>query len=82
MQRHGLRQKVLASADAALADSLKKVVGFRNVAIRDHQRLNLDIVRRIVAGHLSDFLAFAQVLLRPCIGTPSLGARPPRTFRL
>ena len=50
--------------DAALADRMKKMVGFRNVAIHDYQKLNLDIVRRIVVDHLDDFLAFAQLLLR------------------
>ena len=51
--------------DARLAERLKKMVGFRNVAIHDYQKLNLDIVRRIVLEHLDDFLAFGQVLLRP-----------------
>jgi uncharacterized protein YutE (UPF0331/DUF86 family) len=51
--------------DAGLADRLRKMVGFRNVAIHDYQALNLDIVRRIVAHHLHDFLAFTDVLLRP-----------------
>ena len=49
--------------DAALADRMKKMVGFRNVAIHDYQKLNLDIVRRIVVDHLDDFLAFARLLL-------------------
>ena len=51
--------------DAALADRLRKMVGFRNVAVHDYQKLNLEIVRRIVVDHLDDFLAFARVLLRP-----------------
>ena len=50
--------------DAALAERMKKMVGFRNVAIHDYQKLNLDVVRRIVTEHLDDFLAFAQRLLR------------------
>ena len=48
-----------------LADRLRKMVGFRNVAIHDYPKLNLDIVRRIIVDHLDDFLAFAQLLLRP-----------------
>ena len=40
------------------------MVGFRNVAIHEYQKLNLEIVRRIVVEHLDDFLAFAGVLLR------------------
>ena len=50
--------------DPHLADRLKKMVGFRNVAIHDYQKLNLDIVRRIIVDHLDDFLAFTQLLLR------------------
>lgn len=50
--------------DAALADQMKKMVGFRNVAVHDYQRLNLEIVRRIVREHLDDFLAFTRLLLR------------------
>jgi uncharacterized protein YutE (UPF0331/DUF86 family) len=46
-----------------LADRLKKMVGFRNIAVHDYQRLSLDIVRQIVAQHLDDFLAFTRVLL-------------------
>ena len=49
--------------DIQLADRLKKMVGFRNVAVHDYQKLNLDIVRRIVVDHLDDFLAFTRVLL-------------------
>lgn len=49
--------------DAELADRLKKMVGFRNIAVHAYQRLNLDIVRQIVAKHLDDFLEFTRVLL-------------------
>lgn len=50
--------------DPELSDRMKRMVGFRNVAVHDYQRLSLDIVRAIVANHLDDFLAFAQVVLR------------------
>ena len=49
--------------DADLSIRLKKMVGFRNVAVHDYQKLNLDIVRRIVSDHLDDFLTFTRVLL-------------------
>ena len=49
--------------DIQLAGRLKKMVGFRNVAVHDYQKLNLDIVRRIVVDHLDDFLAFTRLLL-------------------
>ena len=50
--------------DTHLADRMKKMVGFRNVAVHDYQKLSLEIVRRIVVDQLDDFLAFTQVLLR------------------
>jgi uncharacterized protein YutE (UPF0331/DUF86 family) len=50
--------------DPALATRLKKMVGFRNVAVHDYQKLNLDIVRRILLEHLDDFLAFTRLRLR------------------
>jgi uncharacterized protein YutE (UPF0331/DUF86 family) len=55
---------MLATADKldrTLADGLKRMVGFRNVAVHDYQRLNLDIVRAILARDLDDLLAFAKV---------------------
>jgi uncharacterized protein YutE (UPF0331/DUF86 family) len=45
--------------DASLAGQLQRMVGFRNVAVHDYQKLNLDIVQAIVEHHLEDFLAFA-----------------------
>lgn len=51
--------------DAGLADRMRKMVGFRNVAVHDYQRLNLDIVVAIVREHLDDFLAFTSAVLRP-----------------
>ncbi len=49
---------------AGLATRLKKMVGFRNVAVHDYQRLNLDVVRSILTEHLSDFLEFSRFLLK------------------
>lgn len=50
--------------DTDLAQRLKKMVGFRNVAVHDYQKLNMGIVRRIVAEQLDDFLEFSRRLLR------------------
>ena len=50
--------------DASLAARLKRMVGFRNVAVHDYQKLNLDIVRHILVERLDDFLEFTRVLLR------------------
>lgn len=50
--------------DASLSDRMKRMVGFRNVAVHDYQRLSLDIVRSIVRERLDDFIEFARVVLR------------------
>lgn len=48
--------------DENLAQKLKSMVGFRNVAVHEYQSLNLEIVRVIVERHLQDFEDFLQRL--------------------
>jgi len=55
--------------DTSLAARLKKMVGFRNVAVHDYQKLNLDIVRHILVERLDDFLEFTRLLLRDDAGS-------------
>lgn len=50
--------------EAALAESLKKMVGFRNIAVHDYQSLLLPITEKIIAEHLGEFLQFTAALLR------------------
>ncbi|MDO8794402.1 MAG: DUF86 domain-containing protein [Vicinamibacterales bacterium] len=50
--------------DTALSAGLKRMVGFRNIAVHDYQKLNLDIVQRILDEHVEDFLKFSRFLLR------------------
>ena len=45
--------------DADLAERLKLMVGFRNIAVHDYQTLNLPIVARIIEDHLSELTAFS-----------------------
>lgn len=56
---------VLAQAgvlNSELADSLKKAVGFRNIAVHSYESINWEIVHNIVKYHLSDFSTFAKVV--------------------
>jgi uncharacterized protein YutE (UPF0331/DUF86 family) len=46
--------------DADLASRLQKMVGFRNIAVHDDERLNLQIVRAIRTSRLSDFEPFCR----------------------
>jgi uncharacterized protein YutE (UPF0331/DUF86 family) len=45
-----------------LASSLKKAVGFRNIAVHNYESINWEIVHSIVKLHLADFSAFAMVV--------------------
>jgi uncharacterized protein YutE (UPF0331/DUF86 family) len=46
----------------ALALNLKKVVGFRNIAVHKYDAINWHIDHSILKNHLADFLAFAKVV--------------------
>ena len=45
-----------------LASSLKKAVGFRNIAVHSYESINWSIVHSIVKYHLADFTEFAKVV--------------------
>ncbi len=47
----------------SLADSLKRMVGFRNIAVHDYQDLQLPIVVAIIEKHLDDFLLYSRSIL-------------------
>lgn len=46
-----------------LRDRLKAMVGFRNIAVHDYRKLNLDIVRAVIEKRLGDFREFIEVLM-------------------
>lgn len=47
-----------------LAESLKRMVGFRNIAVHDYAAMQLPITIRIIETHLDEFLDYTQALLR------------------
>lgn len=47
-----------------LAESMQKMVGFRNVAVHDYQVLALPIVKALIQHHLGDFSAFKEQIIR------------------
>lgn len=49
--------------DAGLAEALKRMVGFRNIAVHDYQALQLPITVRIIEQHLDEFLQYSRALL-------------------
>lgn len=49
--------------DAALADQLRRMVGFRNIAVHDYQARQVPITVSIITDHLDEFLRYSQAVL-------------------
>lgn len=47
-----------------LTATLKRMVGFRNIAVHNYQQLQLPIVIAIIEGQLDDFLAYSHAVLK------------------
>jgi len=43
-----------------ISNRLQKMVGLRNIAVHDYQKLNLDIVVAVINNHLVDFEEFSR----------------------
>lgn len=52
--------KVISST---LADRLKRMVGFRNIAVHEYQKLQLAITVNIIEHHLDEFLQYSEAVL-------------------
>jgi uncharacterized protein YutE (UPF0331/DUF86 family) len=46
----------------ALSDALKRMVGFRNLAVHQYRELDLAIVDAVIRKSLDDLLSFAQII--------------------
>jgi uncharacterized protein YutE (UPF0331/DUF86 family) len=49
--------------DAGLRDRLQRMVGFRNLAVHEYQKLQRPILESIVTDRLGDFTEFAAAIL-------------------
>ena len=38
-----------------LLNKIKGMIGFRNIAVHNYQKLNLDIIQKVIENHLTDF---------------------------
>lgn len=47
-----------------LAENLKRMVGFRNIAVHDYAQLQLPITVHIIEKNLDDFLVFSKMILK------------------
>jgi uncharacterized protein YutE (UPF0331/DUF86 family) len=50
--------------EPALAERLKRSVGFRNLAVHNYEAINWAIVHSIATRHLEDFEGFARQAVR------------------
>ena len=44
------------------AVAMKNMVGFRNIAVHDYQRIQMEIIQAILTSHLSDFSGYLHEL--------------------
>jgi len=49
--------------DEKLADRMQSMVGFRNVAVHDYRKLNMEVLRSILDSRLNDFREFSRCLI-------------------
>ncbi|KUO49322.1 MAG: hypothetical protein APF76_16090 [Desulfitibacter sp. BRH_c19] len=54
--------------DESLADRLKAMVGFRNIAVHDYQTLNLEVIEKIIDNNLDDLKVFTKKLINKGTG--------------
>jgi uncharacterized protein YutE (UPF0331/DUF86 family) len=47
-----------------LSQKMQRMVGFRNIAVHDYQKLNLDVVKNIAEKHLKDFEDFKTSIIK------------------
>jgi uncharacterized protein YutE (UPF0331/DUF86 family) len=47
-----------------MCERLKAMIGFRNIAIHNYQKLNLKIIQAIIEKDLEDLLYFTDVILK------------------
>ena len=48
--------------ELSLAETLKKMVGYRNIAVHEYQTLQLPITVAIIKNHLNDFTDFSRII--------------------
>jgi uncharacterized protein YutE (UPF0331/DUF86 family) len=54
--------------DNALADSLKHMVGFQNIAVHDYQSLQLLVTVNVITQHFDEFLRYSTAILKKDAG--------------
>lgn len=47
-----------------MADHLKKMVGFRNLAIHEYAAIDIDILKAIIENRLEELLEFGRIIIK------------------
>jgi len=48
--------------DSDTFEKLKNMIGFRNIAVHNYQKLNLDILQKVIENNLDDFNHFIYLI--------------------
>jgi uncharacterized protein YutE (UPF0331/DUF86 family) len=48
--------------DDLMINKLKNMIGFRNIAVHNYQKLNLDILQKVIENHLVDFEEYIYIV--------------------
>ncbi len=56
-----LRKNGLISKE--MSDNMKKMIGFRNIAVHDYKNIDEEILKDVIENHLDDLLNFARTIL-------------------
>ena len=57
LQKNGLISK-------EMSDNMKKMIGFRNIAVHDYKKIDEEILKNVIENHLEDLLQFARTILK------------------
>lgn len=47
-----------------MSDNMKKMIGFRNIAVHDYKKIDEEILKDVIENHLEDLLEFARSILK------------------
>ena len=47
-----------------MSERLKAMIGFRNIAIHNYQRLNLKIIQAIIEKDIEDLMHFSEIIMK------------------
>lgn len=48
----------------SITASMKNMVGFRNIAVHEYQKLNIDILKAVIEMHVDEINQFAEEVMR------------------